>query len=115
MDERKKVASKTYVSKYKDLSFSFIVDVVNGDKVSDTIRFVNGEFSTVLQDEQEHLEGSALFGNGAVWVKPSPRLALESAAVSLRAAAVKAGGAAKAAEDALAAFDKAAAPVKTSV
>ncbi len=112
MFSRKQVPAKSYVSKYKDWSLSFLVPSDVGP-VSDTIRFVNGEFTASLEDEQEHIEALAQFGpTGAVYFKPSPRVAIEATAVSLRAVAVKAAGAAKAAEDALAAWDKANAPAK---
>lgn len=106
MPERKKVSSKTYLSRYPSQSFSFVPD---GDIHSDTIMFVGGEFTTNLADEQEHIESRDQFKHGIITVKPSPRVALEASAKALRAAAVKANAEAKAAEDALAALDKTAA------
>ena len=100
MPERKQVAPKTYTSKYQSFTLSFPVGE-GEDRVSDTIRFQNGEYTTAFEDEQKHLEG-----NPFVAVKPSARLALAATATALRAAAVKANAAAKDAEDALAAFDK---------
>lgn len=103
MTTRKKVAEKTYVSRYPGLSFSFVPE---GETASDTILFVAGEFTTNLEDEQEHLESRDQFKHGVITVKPSPRATLAAVAGSLRAVAVKANGEAKAAEDALAEFDK---------
>jgi hypothetical protein len=107
MNERKKVAPKTYISRYKDQSFTFTPE---GQVGSDTIIFVAGEYTTDLEDEQKHLESRDQFKHGIISLKPSDRAALEAKAVSLRASAVKASGEAKAAEEALVAFDKAAAP-----
>jgi hypothetical protein len=101
MPDRKKVAPKSYLSKYPAFSCSFMVDDGDGGKVSDTIRFVAGEYTTDFEDEQKHLDAMAF-----VTAKPSPRVALVASATALGAAAVKAKAAAKDAEDALAAFDK---------
>ena len=108
MPDRKKVAAKTYLNKYADWSFSFrVVDETNPDGFSiDTLRFVKGEFTTDFADEQAHLEALPQFIAGVITVKPSPRAALASRAIALRAVAVKANADAKASEDALAAFDK---------
>ena len=105
MADRAKVAPKTYVSKYASFSSSFMVGE-GAERVSDTIRFVGGEFTTAFKDEQEHLEGLPM-----VSVKPDAKVALAAKAKDLRAAAVKANALAKDAEDALAALDK---PAKTA-
>ena len=102
MPKREEAESKTYLSSYKDLSLSF--PLPNGGL--DTLRFINGEFTTVFVDEQEHIEGLPQFASQVISVKPSPRVALEAKAVSLRAAAVEANAVAKAAEDAVKALDE---------
>lgn len=108
--ERKKVPSKTYLARLAAPSFSFIPE---GELHSDTILFINHEFTSDLADEQVFLESRDAFKNGSITVKPSPRAALEASAVALRAVAVKAAREAKAAEEALVAYDKANAPVKS--
>jgi hypothetical protein len=105
-EPRKKVAPKTYLCRYPAFSCSFMVEGDDGEKVSDTIRFIGGEFTTDFEDEQKHLEALT---SVIITVKPSPRTALEAKAKDLRAAAVKANAVAKEAEDALAALDKTAA------
>jgi hypothetical protein len=106
LEARKNVVAKTYLCKYKDWSCSFMVAGDDGEKVSDTILFVGGEFSTDFLDEQKHLEALPQFSSGIITLKPSPIAALESKALALRAAAVKANAEAKDAESALAAMDK---------
>ncbi len=99
-EKRAEAAPKTYVSKYKDLSLSFPIQ--NGG--IDTMRFVNGEFTTKFVDEQEHIEG--LPASHGITVKPSERATLEAKAKHLREVADAADAEAEAAEDALAALDK---------
>lgn len=98
---RRKLDEKSYVSRYKDLSISFPMD---NDRTG-TVRFVNGELSTVFADAQEHIEGMDQFQTGIIAIKPSPKQAAVAKAQALRAIAVKAHAEAKAAEAIAAGFD----------
>lgn len=111
MPERKKVAPKTYVSRLAAPSFSFIPE---GETASDTIRFIAGEFTTELEDEQKFIESRDGFKTGVIWVKPSVRSVLVAAVAAAKNAAASASTDLSVATKALADYDEAQKPAPTA-
>lgn len=103
--------SKTYLSKITSFQVAWTDDVTNKKA---TILFVNGIYTTDDSAKQDHLEGLDGFGK-FITIAPSPKDLALSKAIVLRTIAVKADADAKAAEDALAAFNPPAPLPLTSV